>query len=87
MSAVQARALLELRRRQASGVNSVAVIIQDGELWRYRGQWLTQLEADALRKTFRGTLIVVRRSPAPLPANTADACFPVSANPTQSNRP
>ena len=76
MSAVQARALLELRRRQADG-NGVAVIIQDWELWRYRGQWLTQLEAAAFRKTFRGTLIVVRRAPAPLPA--ADASFSVSA--------
>ena len=70
MSAVQARALLELRRRQGEG-NRVAVIIQDGELWRYRGQWLTDSQAAAFRKTFRGTLILVRRSPAPLPA--ADA--------------
>ena len=84
--AVRAAAALELRRRQADG-NGVAVIIQDGELWRYRGQWLTKFEADAMRKTFRGTLIVVNRSPAPLPANTADASFPVSARPTQSNRP
>ena len=66
MSAVQARAALELRRRQADG-NGVAVIIQDGDLWRYRGQWLTHLETEALRKTFRGTLIVVTRAPAPLP--------------------
>ncbi len=76
MSALQARAALELRRRLSEGSDRVAVIIQDGDLWRYRAQWLTQVEADALRKTFRGTLIVVRRSPAPLPA--ADASFPVS---------
>ena len=70
--ATRAAAALELRRRQADG-NGVAVIIQDGELWRYRGQWLPQIEADAFRKTFRGTLILVRRSPAPLPATTAEA--------------
>ena len=70
MSAVQACALLELRRRQADG-NGVAVIIQDGDLWRYRDQWLTDSQAAAFRKSFRGTLILVRRSPAPLP--TAEA--------------
>ena len=76
--AVRAAAALELRRRRTEG-NGVAVIFQDGELWRYRGQWLTQLEAAAFRKSFRGTLIVVNRAPAPLPANPADASFSVSA--------
>lgn len=78
MNAVQARAALELRRRQADG-NGVAVIIQDGDLWRYRGQWLTHVETAAFRKTFRGTLIMVNRSLAPLPASTADASFSASA--------
>ena len=77
--AVRAAAALELRRRLSEGSDRVAVIIQDGELWRYRGQWLTQLEAAAFRKSFRGTLIVVNRAPAPLPANPADASFSVSA--------
>ncbi|GAB6049116.1 hypothetical protein JCM19379_29480 [Methyloparacoccus murrellii] len=68
MNAVQARAALELRRRQADG-NGVAVIIQDGDLWRYRGQLLTDDEAALVRRTFRGQMIVVNRSAAPLPAS------------------
>lgn len=72
MSAVQARAALELRRRQADG-NGVAVIIQHGDGWRYRDQWLTGSQAAAFRKTYRGTLIVVNRAPAPLPAPAASS--------------
>lgn len=79
-SVLQARAAVELRARRAEG-HGVAVIIQDGDLWRYRGQWLTHVEAAAFRKSFRGKLIIVNRSPAPMLATAADASFPVSAYP------
>ena len=73
MSAIQARAALELRRRQASGANQCAVLVKsfDGNGWRWRGARIDDDEADAIRRTWRGTLITVNRSPAPLPAREA----------------
>ena len=72
-ASVQARAQLELRRRQASGANSVAVLVKavDGQGWRWKGGTITDAEAETVRRTWRGQLIVVNRSPAPLPAREA----------------
>ncbi|RQW79776.1 MAG: hypothetical protein EHM62_06190 [Methylococcus sp.] len=74
MSAIQARAALELRRRQASGANSVAVLVKsfDGNGWRWKGDIITDKQADAVRRTWRGQMVIVTRSPAALPATAAD---------------
>jgi hypothetical protein len=74
MSAIQARATLELRRRLASGANSVAVLVKcySGAGWRWKGDTITDAEAAHVRRTWRGQLIIVNRSPAPLPAMAAD---------------
>ena len=81
MSAIQARAALELRRRQAEGSDRIGVLVKaiDGNGWRWRGERINDDEAAQVRRTFRGQLVIVNRSPAPLPATTADACFSVSA--------
>ena len=81
MSAVQARAALELRRRLSEGSDRIGVLVRTNNAngWRWRGDIITDDEAALVRRSFRGQLVIVNRSPAPLPANTADASFPVSA--------
>lgn len=83
MSASQAiRAAAELERRaRARDGNRVGVLVRtnDGNGWRWRGERITDDAAAQVRRQFRGQLVIVNRSPAPLPATTADACFSVSA--------
>lgn len=64
---LQAAALLELNRRRAEG-RGVAVLIQQGECWRYRHRLLTASEATAFRESYRGQVVIVNRKSAPLPA-------------------
>lgn len=52
LNALRAAAQLELNRRRAA-----AVLIQQGECWRCRGQLLTAGEAAAFRKTHRGQIV------------------------------
>lgn len=68
---VRAAAALELRARQASGMNAIGVLIRshDGVGWRWRGDTISDDEAALIRRAFRGQMIVVNRSPAPLPAS------------------
>lgn len=83
MSASQAiRAAAELERRvRAREGNRVGVLVRahDGVSWNWRGERITDAEAARVRRSFRGQLVIVNRAPAPLPASTADASFPVSA--------
>ena len=66
-AAFRAAAALEIRRRRAAG-NGVGVLVQQhANCWRYRDRILTDDEAEAVRKNYRGQLIVVHREPVPLP--------------------
>jgi hypothetical protein len=60
---LQAAAELERRARLTDG--RVSVLFQRGEQWEYRGRLLDQDEADRLRRTYHGTLIIVTRKPVP----------------------
>lgn len=79
--ATRARAALELRRRQAEGSDRIGVLVKanDGNGWRWRGDIISDAAAAQVRRSFRGQLVIVNRSPAPLPASTADASFSASA--------
>jgi hypothetical protein len=63
---VQAAAALELRRRLAAGSNQCGALVQahGGHGWTWRGSLIDDDEAEAIRRTWRGTLIIVTRSPA-----------------------
>lgn len=66
-AAFRAAAALEIRRRRIEG-NGVAVLVQQhANCWRYRDRILTDDEAEMVRRTHRGQLIVVHREPVPLP--------------------
>ncbi len=65
--ALQARAALEIRRRRAEGGGVAVLVQQRADCWRYRDRILTDDEAEAIRKNYRGQLIVVHREPVPLP--------------------
>ena len=75
MSAIQARAALELRRRQVDGSDRIGVLVKPNNAngWRWRGDIISDDEAALVRRSFRGQLVIVNRAPAPLPANAADA--------------
>ena len=62
--ALQARA--ELARRTRLAANRVIVLSHDSQGWRYRGEPVDADQADQLRAR-AGTLIVIKRAPAPLP--------------------
>ena len=65
--ALQARAALEIRRRRIEGHGVGVLVQQRADCWRYRDQQLTDAEAEAVRKNYRGQLIVVHRESLPLP--------------------
>ena len=74
---VQALAELERRARARDG-NRVGVLSRhfSGTGWGWKGSIISDAEAAQLRRTFRGQLVIVNRSPALM---SADACFSVSA--------
>lgn len=62
-ASLQAAAELERRARCAADNRRIGVLFQRGSGWEFRGQSLSADEAAALRRSWRGKLVVVERRP------------------------